>query len=243
MEYKFYTSSGELYHWGIKGMKWGVRRYQNKDGSLTAAGKKRRAKLEGELEKLGGSSAPRKKSVSEMTNKELQEQTTRMQLEKNYYDAKRNLASANPRQVSKGQKFAEKFIEDAIIPAVSSSAKSYLESYLKKTLGIETKNELQRLEEKWKKTDYKKKISDLEKDIKDNEDTSVSDLEKKWKKLDYEKKIKDLENPESKSEKVDWDAKTKEQNFIKEQLKTAKAQQEYDTWLEEERRKRERDDD
>ena len=31
----------ELQHFGIKGMKWGVRRYQNKDGSLTPAGKKR----------------------------------------------------------------------------------------------------------------------------------------------------------------------------------------------------------
>lgn len=31
----------ELYHHGVKGMKWGVRRYQNKDGSLTPAGKKR----------------------------------------------------------------------------------------------------------------------------------------------------------------------------------------------------------
>lgn len=35
------TPDGELYHWGVKGMKWGVRRYQNKDGTLTAAGKKR----------------------------------------------------------------------------------------------------------------------------------------------------------------------------------------------------------
>ena len=33
----------ELKHWGIKGMKWGIRRYQNKDGSLTRAGKKRQA--------------------------------------------------------------------------------------------------------------------------------------------------------------------------------------------------------
>ena len=31
----------ELYHYGVKGQKWGVRRYQNKDGSLTNAGKKR----------------------------------------------------------------------------------------------------------------------------------------------------------------------------------------------------------
>lgn len=30
-----------LYHHGVKGMRWGVRRYQNADGSLTPAGKKR----------------------------------------------------------------------------------------------------------------------------------------------------------------------------------------------------------
>ena len=36
-----FISEDELYHHGIKGQKWGVRRYQNEDGSLTAAGKKR----------------------------------------------------------------------------------------------------------------------------------------------------------------------------------------------------------
>ena len=35
-----------LQHHGIKGQKWGVRRYQNKDGSLTNAGKKKREKIE-----------------------------------------------------------------------------------------------------------------------------------------------------------------------------------------------------
>ena len=32
----------ELYHHGVKGQKWGVRRYQNKDGTLTASGKAHR---------------------------------------------------------------------------------------------------------------------------------------------------------------------------------------------------------
>lgn len=34
-------NDNELMHYGILGMKWGVRRYQNKDGGLTPAGKKR----------------------------------------------------------------------------------------------------------------------------------------------------------------------------------------------------------
>ena len=54
----------ELYHYGIKGQKWGVRRYQNKDGTLTPAGKKRnneesKTKLNKddirELARIGGS--------------------------------------------------------------------------------------------------------------------------------------------------------------------------------------------
>lgn len=41
-----FLSEEELCHWGIKGMKWGVRRYQNEDGTLTEAGRRRLEKAD-----------------------------------------------------------------------------------------------------------------------------------------------------------------------------------------------------
>lgn len=169
MEYYMYKTGDDLYHWGVKGMKWGIRRYQNKDGSLTPAGKKRRAKLEGELEKLGGKkssdgddAAPRKKSVSEMSNKELQEYTTRMQLEKNYHDAQRQLAASMPqKQVSKGQKIAENLLNEAVLPAVKNAGRSYLEKMMKDKMGIDTEDPVAALEKTWKKLDYEQKIDKI----------------------------------------------------------------------------------
>lgn len=43
----------ELYHHGIKGQRWGIRRFQNPDGTLTAAGRKRYLDVDGSFTKKG----------------------------------------------------------------------------------------------------------------------------------------------------------------------------------------------
>lgn len=53
----YYEFNGELTHHGILGQKWGVRRYQNEDGSLTAAGKKHYRLNDGRLNNRGISKA------------------------------------------------------------------------------------------------------------------------------------------------------------------------------------------
>ena len=85
----------ELYHHGIKGMKWGVRRYQNKDGSLTAAGKKRQR---GWSEDAKTADDISRKSVKAMSNTELRKLNERTQLETQY----KNL---HPGAVKKGMRF------------------------------------------------------------------------------------------------------------------------------------------
>lgn len=135
----FYNYSNELYHWGIKGMRWGVRRYQNKDGSLTAAGRKRYDKLDAQQKEieakkraLAGNSEPGKpktesisedyanahsgKSVKTLSTAELTEMNARLIKEKNYYE---NLSAVSkltykPTAMQKAIDIGKKAIGEAI---------------------------------------------------------------------------------------------------------------------------------
>lgn len=103
----------ELMHFGIKGQKWGVRRYQNKDGTLTPAGRKKYGS--DDHRKV---SEIRKKSISEMSNNELKEANYRLNLEKQYKDL--------TRKKSIGKKAVTAFIGTAsTIVAIEGATKTY----------------------------------------------------------------------------------------------------------------------
>ena len=129
----------ELTHHGILGMKWGVRRYQNKDGSLTAAGKKKRkADVSGDEAKTKGklsaqtATKPKTKKLSEMSDTELNDKIKRMQLERNYLDLEKQLTALKPQQISRGQKVLKALGEKVLLPAAQDAGRKLADAAVKK---------------------------------------------------------------------------------------------------------------
>jgi len=89
-------SDSYLEHHGILGMKWGVRRFQNKDGTLTPKGKKRYSDDYREAKSL------EKKGIKNLSNEELSRLNERRRLEKEYKD-----------YTSKGESYTKKALVDA----------------------------------------------------------------------------------------------------------------------------------
>lgn len=86
--------SDELQHWGIKGQKWGRRRYQNKDGSLTKAGQKRYNK---EVEKLKAETAKVKEAEkAAATRKKTQAKLDKLEEKKQALEERKKALKDNP---------------------------------------------------------------------------------------------------------------------------------------------------
>lgn len=108
----------ELHHHGIKGMRWGVRRYQNPDGSRTALGKKRESSRNDKEKKARKADAKNRRTMSDV---DLKKRIERMKLEKEY----KNLVDED---IAPGKKYVFEILSaigKKTIPIVAAGALAY----------------------------------------------------------------------------------------------------------------------
>lgn len=118
-----------LQHHGVLGMRWGIRRYQNPDGTYTTLGKLMR-KMKKEDYSEDYKKAHDKKKVEYMSTEELQSRYNRLNLERNYKNVrdedKRKREEAAEKKKEQIQKVAKKVFLDPIVDYAASQVRDRL---------------------------------------------------------------------------------------------------------------------
>ena len=120
-----------LQHWGIKGMKRGIRRYQYKDGTLTPAGRERysKKKKSGSSNKVSAEKEKPKKGYETMSDAELERAVRRLELEKRYQNA---APKPDDPVIPSGKTFVRRIVNNSVVPAIEQAAKNSLAKALEK---------------------------------------------------------------------------------------------------------------
>ena len=114
-------------HAGIKGMKWGVRRYQNKDGSLTPAGRKRYyPSLQKQIKRMMPTSNKKhvpsqQERIRMMSDEELRKRASRIKAENDYMRAVNEYKNLTAKKKSAGRKF----VDDVLLNSTKNIATQY----------------------------------------------------------------------------------------------------------------------
>lgn len=117
------ADNNSLEHFGIPGMKWGQRRYQNEDGTYTEAGKERR-NLGRAIKDRYDNYKERHKPVRKMTDQELQQRLNRARNEDQY----KQLMAKNDPYISQIAGKAAKIVVGGILKTVSIPVKGLLKT-------------------------------------------------------------------------------------------------------------------